>query len=51
MDFERYVNDVADFFDNYPEVKRYVNDLNLDPVYELVVKEANRLGDDAFHTA
>ena len=51
MDFERYVNDVADFLDNYSEVKRYINDLNLDPVYELIIKEANRLGDDAFHTA
>lgn len=51
MDFERYVNDVADFFDNYPEVQRYVNQLDLDPIYDLIVKEANRLGDDAFHTA
>lgn len=45
MDFERYINDVADFLDNYPEAKSYINELNLDPVYELITKEADRIGD------
>ena len=50
MDFERYINDVANFLDNNPEVQKYINELDLDPIYDLIVKEANRLGDDAFHT-
>lgn len=50
MDFERYSTYVKDFFDNYPEVQKYVNELNLDPIYDLIIKEVNRLGDDAFHT-
>ena len=50
MDFERYSTYVKDFFDNYPEVQKYINELDLDPIYDLIIKEANRLGDDAFHT-
>lgn len=50
MDFERYSTYVKDFFDNYPEVQKYINELDLDPIYDLIIKEANQLGDDAFHT-
>ena len=50
MDFERYYTYIEDFFDNYPEVQSYINKLDLDSVYDLIIKEVNRLGDDAFHT-
>ena len=50
INFERYSTYVKDFFDNYPEVQKYINELDLDPIYDLIIKEASRLGDDAFHT-